>query len=299
MTDPTIAETPSTGRVARLWHEPDDGEPSSKSDRRPAREDNFARLRSIIVGPEQREIVALRAHMHDAAARTHDVSRVLPDALQLRARDPQLMRALAPSVEQAITASVRNDPQPLADALFPVIGPAIRKAVAHTFDAMIDSIDVDIPQTLIDDETEHRVAHAKERAERAGLTLEEVLQAQGWDEDRLREDSRDHAIRAIKADLALEGVARAEKIEVDADDLGAEISSLAEAYGRDPKELAKQLERSGQIVTLAGDIIRGKALDLLVERAEIEPEQGDAAGGGDEPAAEPQNDTSDEVEETT
>ena len=169
----------------------------------------------------------------------------------------------------------------------------------RVLDAMIDSIDVDIPQTLIDDETEHRVAHAKERAERAGLTLEEVLQAQGWDEDRLREDSRDHAIRAIKADLALEGVARAEKIEVDADDLGAEISSLAEAYGRDPKELAKQLERSGQIVTLAGDIIRGKALDLLVERAEIEPEQGDGPGDDEEPATAPENDTSDEVEETT
>ena len=56
-------------------------------------------------------------------------------------------------------------------------------------------IDVDIPDTLIDDETEHRVAHAGERAERPGLTLDELLEAQGWDEARLREDSREHAIR--------------------------------------------------------------------------------------------------------
>jgi outer membrane protein OmpA-like peptidoglycan-associated protein len=128
--------------------EPDDGEPSSRSDRRPAREDSFSRLRSIIVGPEQREIVALRAHLHDSAARTHDVSRVLPDALQLRAHDPQLMRALAPSIEEAITASVKKDPRPLADALFPVIGPAIRKAVAHTFDAMIESLNQTIERTV-------------------------------------------------------------------------------------------------------------------------------------------------------
>jgi hypothetical protein len=33
-------------------------------------------------------------------------------------------------------------------------------------------------------------------------------------------------------------------------------------------------------VTLAGDIIRGKALDLLVERADIEPET--ASGDDDE-----------------
>ena len=136
-------------------------------------------------------------------------------------------------------------------------------------DAMADSIDVDIPDTLIDDETEHRLAQAGERAKRAGLTLDDLLEAQGWDEARLREDSREHAIRGIKADLALEGVARAEKIEVSADDLGAEITSLAAAYGRDSKELAKQLERTGQIVTLAGDIIRGKALDLMVERADV------------------------------
>jgi trigger factor len=131
---------------------------------------------------------------------------------------------------------------------------------------------VEIPDSLIEEETEHRVAHARDRAERAGLTLDQVLESQGWDEARLQEDSRDHAIRAIQSDLVLEGVARAAGIEVTAEEIGAEIGLLAQAYDRDPKELAKTLDRSGQVVTLAGDIIRGKALDLMVERADIEPE---------------------------
>ena len=138
--------------------------------------------------------------------------------------------------------------------------------------AMIDTIDVDIPDSLIEEETTHRINHAKERAKRAGMTLDQMLEAQGWDESRLREDSREHAIRAVKSDLALEGIARAEKLEVTADEIGAEIAALAQAYQRDPRELAKALDRSGQIVTLAGDIIRGKALDLLVEHADIETE---------------------------
>ena len=149
---------------------------------------------------------------------------------------------------------------------------AIGQVRDRVLQEMIDRVDVDIPESLIEEETNHRIQHAKERAERGGLTLDDVLQAQGWDEARLREDSRDHAIRAIRSDLALEGVARAEKLEVTADELGAEITALAEAYRRDPKELAKALERSGQIVTLAGDIIRGKALDLLVEHADIQTE---------------------------
>ena len=118
------------------------------ADRSGPSEDSFAQLRSIILGPEQRKLRALRKHVHDPTAQTRDVSRVLPDALQLRARDPQLMRALAPSVEDAITASVRKNPQALADALFPVIGPAIRKAVAHTFDAMIDSLNQTIERSV-------------------------------------------------------------------------------------------------------------------------------------------------------
>ena len=118
------------------------------ADHGPSSDDSFAELRSIIVGPERRRLRALRKHVHDPRAQTREVSRVLPDALQLRARDPQLMRALAPSVEDAITASVQRNPRALADALFPVIGPAIRKAVAHTFDAMIDSVNQTIERSV-------------------------------------------------------------------------------------------------------------------------------------------------------
>jgi len=147
---------------------------------------------------------------------------------------------------------------------------------------MLDKVEVELPDTLVDDETEHRVEHAKQQAERSGVTIEQLLEAQGWDEERLRQDSRDHAVRAITSDLILESIARDADIQVDADELGKEIGVLAQAYNRDPKELATQLDRSGQIVTLAGDIIRGKALDLLVERADITDEAADAAAANEE-----------------
>jgi trigger factor len=140
-------------------------------------------------------------------------------------------------------------------------------------EAMIDKVDVDLPQSLIDEETDHRIQHARDRAERMGVGLEKMLELQGWDEARLREDSREHAIRAIKSDLVLEGIARNASLEVTAEEIGAEIAVLAQAYGREPKAVAKDLERSGQVVTLAGDIIRTKALDLLVERADVDTEQ--------------------------
>jgi trigger factor len=149
--------------------------------------------------------------------------------------------------------------------------------------ALIDRIEVDLPDSLVQDETDHRLRHAEENAGRYGMSLDQMLEIQGWDRDRLAEDSRDHAVRAIKADLVLEAVARAEDIQVSAEEIGAEIGSLAQAYDRDPKELATQLDRTGQIVTLAGDIIRTKALDLLVETADITEESPDPADADEEP----------------
>ena len=76
-------------------------------------------------------------------------------------------------------------------------------------------------------------------------------------------------------------------MDVTAEELGAEIGQMAQAYDRDPKELAKQFDRSGQVVTLAGDIIRSKALDILVERADITEESPDRRRA-DEPTSQPQ-----------
>jgi outer membrane protein OmpA-like peptidoglycan-associated protein len=110
--------------------------------------DRFDELRSLILGPEQRELRTLAAHLLDPSVQVRDVSRVLPDAIALRSNDAQLTRVLAPTIEEALTASVRRDPRPLANALFPVMGPAIRKAIAHTLASMMDSLNRTVEQSV-------------------------------------------------------------------------------------------------------------------------------------------------------
>jgi trigger factor len=134
---------------------------------------------------------------------------------------------------------------------------------------VVDSVEVELPERLVDEETEHRIDSAKERAERAGTTLEALLESQGWDELRFRSDARSHAVRALKSELVLEAVARQEEVKATREELEAEIRALAETTGKDAREVMKILERSGQVGSLAGDIIRSKALDLLVEAADV------------------------------
>ncbi len=168
--------------------------------------------------------------------------------------------------------------------------------------ALVDGTEVDLPETLVDEETEHRITHARERAEQIGMTLDQLLETQGFDELRFRSDARQHAERAITADLVLESVARSENLEVTSEELGAEIAELAAALGRDAKDVAKSLDRSGQVVALASDIIRSKALDVLVEHANIRPESGssreeETASKEDPPSLEPDRGPSEASEE--
>jgi hypothetical protein len=108
----------------------------------------FAELRTLLVGPEQRQLRALQTRLDDPAAHAREVSRVLPAAVELRTNDPHLKRALAPAIEETIAASVRRNPQPLANALFPIIGPAIRKAVAAALTAMLESLNTTLEHSL-------------------------------------------------------------------------------------------------------------------------------------------------------
>jgi trigger factor len=150
---------------------------------------------------------------------------------------------------------------------------AVRDAA---LEALVSKVqDIELPERLVDQETESRVAAVRQRAERQGGTLDAVLQAGGVDELEFRADARAHALRAIRADLALEGVARAEEIQVSEDDLDKVVQAIAKDVGRSPKDVRRQLESSGQMTSVAGDIIRDRALDLVVQHAEV------VSGGGD------------------
>jgi OOP family OmpA-OmpF porin len=117
--------------------------PDEADDRRDADhpdEPEIESLQALLLGPTGKRLDRLQARMDDPHLRAADVGAVLPEVLVRHADDPQLARALTPPLERAITASVKRNPAPLADALFPVMGPAIRKAVSASLASMIDSL---------------------------------------------------------------------------------------------------------------------------------------------------------------
>lgn len=109
----------------------------SEMERSAADAAKFAELRALLIGPEQRQLHDLKSHLADKTARTIEISGVLPEAIARSANDPDLARALTPPIEQAISAAARRDPQPLAEALFPVIGSSVRRLLGETLTPVI------------------------------------------------------------------------------------------------------------------------------------------------------------------
>ncbi|HUI52578.1 MAG TPA: OmpA family protein [Terriglobales bacterium] len=120
----------------------------------PPREDDeqiYQELRELILAPEQQALKELHQRVDDPASRTRDVGSVVAEAIQLRREqggDEALSAALTPTVETALRESVRKHRDTLADALFPVMGPAIRRSIVETLRSFLESFNQVLDQSL-------------------------------------------------------------------------------------------------------------------------------------------------------
>jgi outer membrane protein OmpA-like peptidoglycan-associated protein len=108
-------------------------------------------LRSLLLSEEQHEIVALRERLENPEQRARDVSAVVAEAIELRRAEggnQALSDALTPTVEEAVRESVRKDSHVLVEALFPVMGPAIRRSVAEVFRSTVESFNQVLESTF-------------------------------------------------------------------------------------------------------------------------------------------------------
>ncbi len=106
-------------------------------------------LRTLILAPEQSEISELRERLNNPKIRTEELSNIIAEAIVIRAaKDQKLATALLPTIETVIRDSVRRDPKFLADSIFPIIGPAIRRSIAESLRSMVQSMNKALEYTF-------------------------------------------------------------------------------------------------------------------------------------------------------
>ena len=146
-------------------------------------------------------------------------------------------------------------------------------------EALVDAIDVAVPENLLAGELEGRRQQITSQLAQAGLTLEQYL-ADSEDstqtEDEFWADVERRSTQSLKAQMVLDKVAESSEIGVDQNDLTQHILRKAQAEGTAPQQIAEHLqEHPHHIEEYMVEIRRGKALASVVEAATVTDGNGD------------------------
>jgi trigger factor len=143
-------------------------------------------------------------------------------------------------------------------------------------DSLVQLVDVEPPEALVNAEVERRLRDLTGRLAQQGATVEQYLEATGQDPQELIGSFTEQAASAVKADLGLRAVAEAQDVDVTDDEVEAEVARLAVRFGQKPAALRRELERGDGLQAVRSDLKKGKALEWLVEHAEVVDEEGRA-----------------------
>lgn len=161
----------------------------------------------------------------------------------------ELRRELSKQIEEAKRGIARNELQ------------------TGVLESLLAEIDLPIPQAIIDAEMEntlHRLAH---QLEGQGISIADYLRVTGQDQQVFIDDLRNQSDRNVRTDLLLEAVAGAAGFEVTPEEIDEVVRELAARAERDVDEYRAEFAKSAQEKALMGDILKRKALEVLLESA--------------------------------
>ncbi len=142
---------------------------------------------------------------------------------------------------------------------------AVEKQHSDVIAKVVEGMTVDVPPVMIEDRITQMIAEFEARIQMNGIKFEQYLSMAGKDMDQLREEYRKTAEENVHTDLMLEEVANKEDIKVTGRDLDYEVAVMAQMYRTNPKQVAKFLRESGQLINLMGNVRRRKAAQFILD----------------------------------
>lgn len=130
-----------------------------------------------------------------------------------------------------------------------------------------DNITVDIPEVMVENRVSNMIQELSVNLENQGMNLDAYLKYANMDIAKLREQYKESAAIAVKTDLMLDAVAKAEDIKVENADINAEIALLAATYGTTPQEVSKIIKKNHSIGNLVATVLHKKAANFIIDSA--------------------------------
>ncbi|MBB6119050.1 trigger factor [Nocardiopsis algeriensis] len=150
----------------------------------------------------------------------------------------------------------------------------VSSARDKALEKLIDSIDVPLPEAVVEEEIQRRRQSLEQQLAQSGLTKEAYLESQEKTEEEFEEELTTGARSAVKAGFILDQLAIQEDLSADQGELSQYVFEQAQRMGVSPDQLAQHLVQSNQIRVAFTEVVRGKAMDLVLAGAKITDEDG-------------------------
>ena len=106
-------------------------------------------LKELLFGAEKEALDSIAERVERREVRTIDVADILPEAIhQSHKKDSELVESLTEPVGECLQRAFRDDPQTYGDALYPVMGPAIRKSIMHALRTFTQQINEAVEHSI-------------------------------------------------------------------------------------------------------------------------------------------------------
>ncbi|RKN11047.1 trigger factor [Streptomyces radicis] len=150
------------------------------------------------------------------------------------------------------------------------------EAQEKVLDALLELVEVPIPQKLLADEIETRT-HNLEHHQLAqlGMDLDAYLSLQEKTREEFEAELREQAEKGIRTQFVLDEIAKVEKLNVSQEELTEHLMRRAQSSGMSPDQFAKAVVEGGQVPMLVGEVSRGKALAVVVEHVTVTDSNGE------------------------
>lgn len=132
-------------------------------------------------------------------------------------------------------------------------------------DKVIEKMEADIPECMFSNRVDEMVRDFEQRLQAQGLNLQTYLQYTGMELDSFKKTFREQAEKQVKIRLALDEIAKVEKLEATEEDFDREYKKLADAYNMEVDKIKEMLPAD----ELKGDILANKAIDLVKDSAKV------------------------------
>ncbi len=130
--------------------------------------------------------------------------------------------------------------------------------------AIIENAQMDIPDPMVNAQTQQMTQEFAQRLQSQGLSLEQYMQLTGMTPQKMLEELKPQALKRIQSRLVLEAVVAAENIEASEEDFDKEIENMAEMYNMEADKL-RELVGEDEKEQIRMDIAVQKAVDFVVE----------------------------------